>query len=994
MDGIDITDEVVGTTTQNFPAGAIQEFQISQSSLDISTELTTSGAVNVVTRSGTDTLHGGGYWYGRNDGLAAQFGPTPTSFDRHQYGASLGGPLLKNKLFFFGTFERTSQDQQVPVVPAPVFAPGGFNGAFHDLQLVGRLDYQIRPDWIVFFRYNFEQLSDVAALVPNSYQPLLSLNHVWQYVAGSNFSTGGYTHAIRFGWFKFANSIGDAIAASGAPDPAPGISLAIGPSPACGYASGDGWCSGPSPAAPQRTLQQNTQIKYDGSKTFRNHILRYGAGFNRIVASVYASLVGLAGVAWNNTGCAAGSTCFGLPGGAANPVNYSADAIFVGNGQGYFTEKPAFGFPAGGGYDHRFQAYASDTWKVWPAFTLSYGLQYVRESGVTDSDLAPIPCSATTLITCTGHLLDQWGRGLGNRIHQPDHNFGGLLGFAWDPWRTGKTVIRGGVGIYYADAASASQRVARLPQGLFSSYTQVCPSGLVLPDGTTVTTVNGKDIATQVCGQPAGSVVKDVVALERMYQAATAAAGPQSNPAFIGNTLAAGDNSTGESLLAPGYRTPYSVQMNIGFQREIHPGTVVTVDYLRNVFLHYLMRLDVNHTGDSRYFNLSGAQAAVAATNASFGCPADYAPGSISCAIGAGATIADYAINGLDSGDAAAGGFPCPVCAFPGKNPNVGQNFMFFPMGRSVYNGLQVSLQSQLRNPMSGLRSASFTVSYALSRFVGQGVDVEGGVVAPDFRNPGPVTGPSGLDRTSILSAGGVLQLPGWAQVSLITHYYTALPVTLQAAGSPFGGNTAGIFTSDLDGDGSFLGNTQGGGDLLPSTNLGALNRSVGLKSLAQRIKNFNQTVAGTLTPAGNVLVQNGLFSTAQLQMLGATIPYLQPQIPNAVATQGLFTFDTSIAWNVPLHKFWKALPERVVAQPRMAVFNLFNYQNYDPPNQLPNGNLTMCPVPTAPCSPADTGDSVSSTSRRTRTNRVGLGSGTFALGAPRQLEWGVKVSF
>src|SRR5947209_8553830 len=58
VDGLDISDETVGTTTQNIPAGAIQEFQVSQSSLDLSTELTSSGAINVVTRSGSNKWHG------------------------------------------------------------------------------------------------------------------------------------------------------------------------------------------------------------------------------------------------------------------------------------------------------------------------------------------------------------------------------------------------------------------------------------------------------------------------------------------------------------------------------------------------------------------------------------------------------------------------------------------------------------------------------------------------------------------------------------------------------------------------------------------------------------------------------------------------------------------------------------------------------------------------------------------------------------------------
>ncbi|HEX3586947.1 MAG TPA: carboxypeptidase regulatory-like domain-containing protein, partial [Candidatus Angelobacter sp.] len=66
VDGIDISDETVGTTTQNLPASSIQEFQVSQSSLDLSTELTSSGAVNVVTRSGSNKWHGQGFYLFRD----------------------------------------------------------------------------------------------------------------------------------------------------------------------------------------------------------------------------------------------------------------------------------------------------------------------------------------------------------------------------------------------------------------------------------------------------------------------------------------------------------------------------------------------------------------------------------------------------------------------------------------------------------------------------------------------------------------------------------------------------------------------------------------------------------------------------------------------------------------------------------------------------------------------------------------------------------------
>jgi hypothetical protein len=58
VDGIDVSDEIFGTTTTNIPASGIQEFQLSQASRDLSTELTTSGAINVTTRSGTNAHHG------------------------------------------------------------------------------------------------------------------------------------------------------------------------------------------------------------------------------------------------------------------------------------------------------------------------------------------------------------------------------------------------------------------------------------------------------------------------------------------------------------------------------------------------------------------------------------------------------------------------------------------------------------------------------------------------------------------------------------------------------------------------------------------------------------------------------------------------------------------------------------------------------------------------------------------------------------------------
>src|SRR3954452_19545097 len=120
VDGVDVSDETVGTTTEDIPEYAIQEFQVSQSSLDLSQDLTSSGAVNVITKSGTNTIHGEGFGFFRDSSQAAAL-PTPPGasappFQRSQFGGRLGGPIIKDKLFFFLDAERTKQDSTAPVL--------------------------------------------------------------------------------------------------------------------------------------------------------------------------------------------------------------------------------------------------------------------------------------------------------------------------------------------------------------------------------------------------------------------------------------------------------------------------------------------------------------------------------------------------------------------------------------------------------------------------------------------------------------------------------------------------------------------------------------------------------------------------------------------------------------------------------------------------------------------------------------------------------------
>jgi carboxypeptidase family protein len=1036
VDGIDISDETVGTTTQNLPASAISEFQVSQSSLDLSTELTSSGAVNVVTRSGTNKWHGEGFYLFRDHSIAANIANTDVPFQRNNFGGNIGGPILKDKLFLFFDAERLKQDLIETVASGGPFSPvsGGFNSPFRDTNGVAKLDWHISDNYKAFYRFSYEQNSSIKGFIPNSFQPFENLNHTPVHAAGLDFQTGTFTHSIRFGYTKFRNAITDATK-SGVFNPAPAVSITIGASSSCLAGGVDQFCSGSNLLAPQETFQQNAQGKYDGSKIIHSHILRYGLGYNHIQGGGFAKFFGLAPTV--NADLAGLVTC-GSPlpgggiattncisnvfaGGTANPLNYPVQLVIMGNGQGFSSEKPAFGLPGGGlGPDNRIQFYVGDNWKMRPNLTVTYGVRYVHDTGRTDSDLKGQPCStidqtgtfldptiaAAALAQCgspNGNILDLWGQGLGNPVRTPAHNFGPTAGLVWDPTGSGKTVIRAGAGLYYENSIfnnNLFNRPGRLPQGLFLSEAVPCAGGkpaggFVIPGGTPVPA--NLDPAV-LCGQPIGSVATQLAQLQQLYQSATAAVGASTNGSYIGNTLMASGNVTGINMFAPNYQTPRSVQMNIGFERQLGKGIVWTADYIRNVGTHTLLAVDVNHVGDVRFFNKANAVAAINATIAGCGqttlaaaigpggCPSSTAPNTVG-----GASIADFAANGLDSGSNVCGGFSCPTAAFPGQNPILGVNQMLFPAGRSLYNALQTSLRANVRNPFAGMKSLNWVVSYALSRTDGSAVDLDFVNTAIDNNHPTAFFGPNGLDRTHQFSFGGTMDVYGGFRFGVVGHVYSPLPQNMLLPG---GGNfgLGGIFQTDITGDGSGDGSSvYPTGDPLPGTTLGAFGRKVKTSDLNGFLTNYNTNVAGSPTPAGQTLITNGLFSLQQLQSIGAVLPQV------ALAPQGqqglgwLKTFDLKLSYP-------RKFGENFTVEPSVSVYNAFNNANFDLPSSTIGPVLNLA---SAPCTPGGSsatnncnGTVNSTTQVEHNLNRVLPGSGVFDLGAPRVVEFGLKLSF
>jgi hypothetical protein len=960
VDGVDISDETVGTTTEDIPSSGIQEFQLSQSNLDLSNDLTSSGAVNVTTRSGGNEVHGELFYFIRDARWSAQLPHPegiPAPYQRNQFGGRVGGPIIKDKLFFFLDYERTKQDESSPVLyPSPFqnFS-GSWSAPFRENEPMARLDWNISNNMHFFYRFNYFNNLAAATFFSSSFQVYDNKDYTRNHVAGLDWTTGTFTHTIRFSEMHFANGITDAVLGSSLPLANTGLNLDVINGPQ----------TGPNLLAPQATLQHDTQAKYDGGKPLGTHFLRYGVNYNHIESGGFASFFKLAPQVVTNLGPSdiASAATGPFPGGSSNPLNYPVEIAILGDGQGFSTEKPGLGYPAGLlGPDNRFAAYIGDTWKIHPNLTMIYGLRYVRDTGRTDSDLPAFP-QLNALLPHTG-----------DRVNQPNLNFAPQIGFAWDPKGDGKTVFRVGSGLFYENVIFNNilfDRPLRLASGAFLATPTACNFGVAepftVPGGSTT-------IDPALCNETVGQAAAGLAAAQSGYQAQIPFSLSAPNPNFLGTLLNQGV-SLPIGLFQPGYKTPRSLQMNAGFQRELRPGTVLTVDYLRNITTHVLLGIDQNHVGDIRYFNKSAAQSAIAATLTQFGAT------SINQAIANGATMADFANNGLTSPAIDFGGV-CPMsygCAFPGINPAAPAIPELEPIGRSVYNGLDVKLTQQMQHPLPGIKSVNFQIAYSLSRFVEPGAasssspgsfslgDQDFVNAAIDNAHPLAYEGPSALDRTHQLSFGGVADLPGGFRTSITAHFYSGLPLSLTVPNTGIGPGE--IFRTDFTGDGTV-------GDLLPGTAVGAFDRSVMASGLNGLIQNYNNTIANQPTPAGQLLVAQGLFTVPQLQALGGVAPTISPAPAGQVNTSTLRDFDVRFSW---VHKFG----ERFSIEPSCGLFNVFNFSNFDLPPNVMSGLLN------------GSAGSVNGTTQADRvSNRVGLGTGVYALGAPRQIEFGMTINF
>lgn len=576
VDGGSVVDNVVGTTVQNFSQEIVQEFQIGLSNFSLATGASGSGSVNVVSRSGSNEFRGNAFIFARDDKFAAfpalnrlddahlipaAAQATRIPFDRQQFGGTIGGPIIKNKLFFFTSYEQNNQDGSSIYNPAKAPSFAGFaSNPFDEKLFTGKIDWVVNDRATTFFRYSFNDNKAVgpfplaSGILPResasnifTSNDQVVTNRAHNFVGGLTYAFGSnMSNNLVVNYSNFKNVINPFTV--GVPE------IRLNPE--------QDWRSGTNAITPQETPQKRFQIRDDVTWIKGRHTFNFGGNFERTSIGGLFVFANPVRIRLFSTDANGDPLTFNTE---ADFLNTSVQDISMGIGD------PNLPFNhVGNTKNNRIQVYAGDAWKITPRLTVNFGLAYRWDSNLWNHDLARPAVIAP---------LFEEGTAPSGR---DNNNFAPRVGFAWDPMGRGKTVIRGGFGVYYDNTIDNLRLFERADLGPVGAEQFLVGTAIVSP------LLNG------IGGD--GRFNRGQITLAQMlalYPSIRADLESRLTTCTLPTALECTGSVSGP-IFSNNFQVPYSLQYSIGVQQELPYNLILQADYNYRKGLGEVQVFDIN----------------------------------------------------------------------------------------------------------------------------------------------------------------------------------------------------------------------------------------------------------------------------------------------------------------------------------------------------------------------------------------------------------------
>jgi len=531
VDGADDNDDVVGGQVQNISQEAVQEFQIATNRFSAQLGRSGSSVINIVTKSGSNEYHGSGSFYFRDkalQGLPATFnrglGQTPP-FDREQYAFTLGGPIRKDRAWFFGSIEYRNQDGAA-LVGARDLATRTIQRTFalaplNDLLSTERVDWQPSIQDHLFFRYSLQREDDVAPstldrAIGSASQRQASTNNTHSFLANyTRVLNPRDVNSFNFSFSTFFNDI----------EP-------VTPGPQLTFPSIQ---DGASFRVPQSTKQRRLQFSDTFSMVRGNHTLNFGGEIQRVDADFDLRVFQQGRIEMIED-----FPDFDRNSDGRVDDNDLLFSVTIRSGK---PTEPLLIPNADSTY---LAGFVQDDWRVNPQLTLNLGLRYELDTDVKN-------------ISRTSQLNPLILPFLHGKRGRDTNNFGPRLGFNYSA-KDGRTSIHGGYGIYYDRITLEIQSLERGLDGRALPIEVKAGPVFFIPPQFLFDPVNG----TFPPGAPT-----------------------LANP-FSGFILP-GAGAGGINIIDNTMQNPMVQQMNLGIQREFAHNYVLRADYLHNFGTHFII---------------------------------------------------------------------------------------------------------------------------------------------------------------------------------------------------------------------------------------------------------------------------------------------------------------------------------------------------------------------------------------------------------------------